>query len=83
MNIRHEMPEMIGTLRMVNSDGDEACLGDKIIGIQVSQDTISSPGLVQFDVRDFKRNTNLLLEIELQELVAALARATLNAERNE
>lgn len=75
-------PELIATLRAIDGNGDEDYLGDKLIGVQVQQDKRNRNGLVQIDVRDFKRGTNLIIEIELPELAAALSLATLNAERN-
>ena len=83
MNTKYKNnPELIAQLRTVNQDGEDAPIGDKVTSIQVIQNKQNSAGLVQIDVRDFKRNTNLIIEIELPELSAAVAMATLNAERD-
>jgi hypothetical protein len=83
MNAKYKTcPEIIAQLRTVNRDGEDNQLGDKVTGIQVKQDKNNDGGLVQIDVRDFKRGENLVVEIELPELMAALAMATLNADRD-
>ena len=83
MNSKYKSnPEVIGTLKSINEDGDDTHLGDKVVGIQVQQNRQNRDGLVQFDVRGFKGSTNLILEIELSELVAALSLATMNADRD-
>lgn len=75
-------PELIAQLRTVSQDGDENHLGDKVTSIQILQNKRNPDGLAQIDVRDFKRGVNLIVEIELPELSAAISLATLNAERN-
>ena len=75
-------PELIARLRLVNTDGEDNHIGDKVTGIQVQQDKANTAGLVQIDVRDFKRNESLVIEIELPELMAAISLATLNADRS-
>lgn len=84
MNTRYKVnPELISSVRTVSESGDDNRIGDKVTGIQVVCDKQSPNGLVQIDVRDFKKGVNLIVEIELQELAGALALATLNAERED
>jgi hypothetical protein len=73
-------PEVIATLRSVNSHGDDAVIGDKVAGFGVLQDE-KGHGLLQLDVRNFKGGANLVIEIDLAEAVAAISLATLNADR--
>lgn len=75
-------PEIIARLRTVSECGVDDYLGGKIVGVQVQQDKHNAAGIVQIDVRNFKRDTNLILEIELPELAAAISMATLNAQRD-
>jgi len=83
VNTKHRnSPELIAQLRTVNQEGDDNSLGDKVTSIQILQNKQNPNGLVQIDVRDFKRGVNLIVEIELPELSAALSLATLNAERD-
>jgi hypothetical protein len=83
MNTKYKSnPELIAQLRTVDPDGADSHIGDRVAGIQVQQDKNNVAGLVQIDVHDFKRNENLVIEIELPELMAALSLATLNAERS-
>lgn len=81
MNKKHKQtPEVIGTLRIIDKEGNDNYVGDKVIGIQV-QSPRSGEAFVQFDIREMKsKNGNLILEIELAELVSALSLATLKAE---
>lgn len=84
MNSKYEgQPELISQLRTVNKDGEDNPLGDKVTSIQILQDKQNRNGLVQLDVRDFKKGVNLIVEIELPELVAAISMATLNSERDD
>ena len=84
MNSKYEgQPELIAQLRTVNQDGEDNPLGDKVTSIQILQGKQNKNGLVQLDVRDFKKGVNLIVEIELPELVAALSLATLHAERED
>lgn len=75
------IPEVIAEVRTITGEEDEF-VGDKVTGIQVRVDEDSAP-TVQIDVRDFnsKKSQNIILEIELSELVAAISVATLNAEK--
>jgi hypothetical protein len=75
-------PEVIANVKVITSEGDEIAYGDVVTGIQVQQSKNALTGLVQLDLRGHpKKHSSLVIEIELQELVAALAHATLNAER--
>lgn len=83
MNIKYKScPEIIARIRIVDEEGDDCLSADKVTGIQVRQDKHNEGGLVQIDVRDYKRGENLIVEIELAELMAALTMATLNADRD-
>lgn len=84
MNTKYKScPELIATLRGVNEDGDDRPIGDKVTSIQVMRDRGNPGGLVQIDVRGFKGAENLIIEIELPELMAALSVATLNSEHDD
>lgn len=76
-------PEVIATLETVDSDGEISYIGDKVVGIQVRQSGRERDGMVDIDVRDFgKKHLNLVIRISYPELMAALACAALNAERD-
>ena len=77
--MRSNNPEVIGSVRKVTEAGDDICLGDRVVGIQVMKKE-SGAALVQLDVRQFGKNVNLIVEIELPEIVTALSVATLHAE---
>ena len=82
MNTKYSgSPELIARVRLNNLDGEDVYAESRITGIQVMQYKQSLAGIVQIDVRDFKKGTNLIVEMELPELMAALSVATLNAER--
>lgn len=85
MNTRYpKAPELIATVRYIEKDDDDS-LGDVVAGIQVLSDSgkaIAQIDLRQIDLNPAKNSDNLLIEIELHELVAALSLATLNSERN-
>jgi hypothetical protein len=74
-----QTPEVIADVRTIDGNGNQGYLGDKVVGVQVNV-TRSKTGVVQLDIRDF-RNGNLVVEIELYELVAAISMATLNADK--
>lgn len=83
MNTRYkDCPEIISTLREINSEGDDLGVGDRVMGVQVRIEGKEKPAIVQLDVRNFKKQNNLILEVELSELVAAISVATLNADKN-
>lgn len=75
-------PEVIATCHTISNSGEDTHIGDRVTGIQVIQDGKNQDGLVQIDVRDLKSKVNLIIEIELPELMAAISLATLNAERD-
>ena len=82
MNTKYRSaPEVIASLRTVDELGNDNPIGDKVTGVSVSRNEQNGDGVVIIDVREFKRGSNLLIEIELQELSAALAMATLNSDR--
>lgn len=84
MNTKYKTrPELISRVRTVTENGDDKPIGDKVTGIQIQCDKQNPNGLVQIDVREFKGSDNLIVEIELPELIAALSMATLNAERED
>lgn len=78
-----DCPELIATVETIDCDGDATYAGEKIIGIGVRQDSsMHREGTVDIDVRDFKRGVSLVIRLPLPELVAAIATATLNAQRD-
>ena len=83
MNSKHkECPELIANVREVTSEGDGMTIGDRVTGIQVRVEGKDMPAVAQIDVRDFRKRSSLVVEIELSELMAALSLATLNAEKD-
>lgn len=84
MNSKYkECPEVISTLREITSEGDDCPIGDRVTGIQVRVEGKNKPAQVQLDIRNFKKRSSLVVEIELTELVAALSLSTLNADKDE
>jgi hypothetical protein len=82
MNTKYpKCPDVIADLRGVNRDGDDTGMGARIVGIQILRDSRNQNSIAQIDIRDFKPGENLIVEIELPELAAALSLATLHAER--
>ncbi len=80
-----ESPEIISHVRTVNSEGDDFHIGDRVLGVQVKMDDgISRDGTVQLDLRDFdrKRQDNLVIEVSLPDLMAAITTATLNRDKS-
>jgi hypothetical protein len=75
-------PEVIATLETIDNDCNDTYIGDRIIATQVRQ-VKGDAGMVDIDIRDYpKRGTNLIVRIPYPELMAALASAALNAERD-
>jgi hypothetical protein len=82
MNTKYpNCPEVIANLRSVSIRGDDTEIGTRIVGIQILRGSRNPNGTAQIDIRDFKPGGNLIVEIELQELAAALSLATLHADR--
>lgn len=75
-------PEIVVTVDMIDGDGDEVNMGDRIAGVQVRQSKSERDGIVDLDIRGFKGSKNLVVRIPLPELIAALSCATMNAERD-
>ncbi len=83
MNIKYQdCPEIISTIREVTPEGDDLPMGDRVTGIQVRVEGKNKPAVAQLDLRDFKKRSSLVVEIELAELMAALSLATLNADKD-
>lgn len=78
MNVRYSAPEIIGTHRIVNQDGDDTHRADYVVGVAVTEKDGKS-ALVQLDIRQYRGNKNLVLEFELHELVSAISLATLRS----
>lgn len=78
----YETPEIIAHVRTVDQNGDDHLNGDKVAGIQVLfDDGNHREGTAQIDVREFgKKGENLVIEVPLSDLMAALTTATLNRE---
>jgi hypothetical protein len=84
MNKKYKaQPEVISSIRYVNQNGDERIVGDRVTSLAAYQTKTQPDGYLQIDIRGMGRNENMLIEIELHELVAALSLATLNAERQD
>jgi hypothetical protein len=82
MNIKYnDCPELISTIREVTPEGDDVPMGDRVTGIQVRVEGKNKPAIAQMDIRDYKKRSSLVIEIELSELMAALSVATLNADK--
>lgn len=82
MNSKYEnCPELIATIREVTCDGQDLLIGDRVTGIQVRVAGKNKPAVVQLDVREFRKQSSIVVEIELSELMSALSMATLNAEK--
>jgi hypothetical protein len=80
MNTRYSAsPELIASSRIVDQDGENTNVKDLVTSIEVRK-VKEGPAIVQIDMRGFKKNQNLVIEVELAELVAALSHATVNAE---
>lgn len=83
MNAKYaNCPEVISTVKEITKDGSDNLIGDKVTGIQVQVDEKEKPAYVQIYIRDLKKGSSMVVEIELSELVSALSLASLNAERN-
>lgn len=80
MNIRYKNPEVIARIRTVNPDVDDIDVRDKVVAFDV---VLHGPGqtpILQLDIREFGKNRNLIVEIELSEAVLAISHATVNKE---
>jgi hypothetical protein len=75
-------PEIIATVRAITKEGDDTHKGDFVAGIQVMSKEEGRQAIVQIDLRNYSKQANLIIEVELHELVSALSMATLNSERN-
>lgn len=77
MNVRFDgTPEVIATVSTMR-DGTQNLFKDRVLGVSVSRNR-QGVGVVELDVRGFQRDINLILTVELSEIMAALAHATLN-----
>lgn len=83
MNSKYkDCPELIATVREVTSEGEDLPIGDRVTGIHVRVKGKNKPAVAQLDVRDFRKRSSIVVEIELSELMAALSLATLNADKD-
>jgi hypothetical protein len=74
-------PEFVSNLRIVDSEGNERFIGDNVASVAVYKGDAKSSAIVQFDIREYPRKKdNLVIEIPLSDLIAAISSATLNAE---
>lgn len=77
----YKTPEILAQVRTVNQDGEDSHLGDKVLGVQVLfDDDRHREGTAQLDLRGYARkgNENLIVEVPLSDLMAALTTAALN-----
>jgi hypothetical protein len=80
MNARFKnTPEVIASVSTVDSNGNDTDVGDKVTGVMV-RNSNGTP-VVQLDIRNYKKDSNLTVEIEAAELMAALTQALVHAER--
>jgi hypothetical protein len=80
MNVRYKhAPEVISSLKTINAQGEDAYLGDHVTAMDVLRSKTGGPGIARIEIRNFKKEDCLIVEIELPELVAAISTATLNA----
>lgn len=79
----YDTPELIGLVERIDADGESSLEGDRIIGVHVKQDSGQHrEGTVTIDIREFDRkHGNIVVRLSLPDLVAAIATATLNADR--
>ena len=75
-------PEIIASLESITKDGDVIYHGAKISSIQVRQEGGKGEGEVVIDVRGYGRTGNLVFRFPFSDFTAAMASATLNAERD-
>ncbi len=76
-------PEVIGTISEIPPNGNERHIGDRIVGISVSQSNISdkSDAEIQVDIRGYPGRTNITIKMPLQDVMAAITSAMLNKEQ--
>jgi hypothetical protein len=77
-------PEVAASTWRVDKSGSDCDHADRVVGVSVYQSKMGkNEGVIQIDVRDLNKNTpNLVIEFCLYELVAAISKATLNADRD-
>jgi hypothetical protein len=61
------------------AENEDTDVGDKVTGVMV-RNSNGTP-VVQLDIRNYKKDSNLTVEIEAAELMAALTQALVHAER--
>jgi len=72
-------PELVAGCNFVGKQGKDDCIGDRVCGVAVFQNKNRPFGFIQLDFRDWDgKNTNLVIEMDLPEFIAAISRATLN-----
>ena len=77
-------PQFIATARVVDKNGNDKVLGDKIVNVQaVMDDGNSFEGTIQIDVHDFpEKGKNLILDVSLPELLQAIGSAAINRDKS-
>lgn len=73
-------PQVIGRLRIVDDQGEDHALQDKIVTVIANKDGSNSfEGTVSIDIPDYpKKGGNLVLDVSLPEILAAIGTAALN-----
>lgn len=72
-------PEIVADARLVDKDGNDNFVGDRVCGVEVFQNKDRPHGFVQLDFKNWdNKNINLIIEMDLPEFIAAIIRATLN-----
>ena len=74
-------PQLIAQARIVDANGEDKCLGDKIVNLMALKDESRSfEGTIQIDLHDYpQKGKNLILEVSMPELLAAIGSAAINA----
>lgn len=76
----YSTPQQIGRVRIVDAEGNDLSLGDKIITLSAQKDSSSSfEGTLTIDVPDYpKKGQNLCIDVSLPEHLAAVGLAAIN-----
>ena len=76
----YSTPQVVGRLRIVDSDGNDFYLADKIVTVAGTKDDGGSfEGTISIDIPDYpKKGSNLVLDVSLPEILAAIGVAAIN-----
>lgn len=76
----YSSPQLIAQARIVDRNGNDKTLGDKIVNfVATKNEGPSFEGTIQIDVHDYPENgKNLILDVSLPELLQAIGSAAIN-----